>query len=185
MSELSSKQEQFCQLVASGETYAEAYRQAYPTSLKWKEESVWCESSKLMANTMVLQRVKEIISHTIQNNQVTIEEVLQELANWLRFDPLDIIDPDTDCIKRLADMDERARKSLAEIQVTEIFGPVEGLDGKKHREKIGELKKIKFIDKRATADMFMKKFGQYVDQKNVNIENLDEMRDIIKGLMKE
>lgn len=180
---LTDKQLKFAQFVASGETYADAYRKAYNCS-KMTNNSIWINSSKLMADAKVSLRVDKLRQETLKRNQVTIDEVLNELANWIRFDPLTIIDEDTDCVKKLKDMSKESRMSLAEIQVSEIWGSVQGADGKKHREQIGELKKIKFIDKRAVAEMFMKKFGQYVQESSGIESNLDAIREIIKEIKK-
>ena len=181
---LTEKQENFCQYVSQGETYAEAYRNSYPSSKKWKNEAVWVKSSELMTNGKVLVRIEELKKATIKRNEVTIDQVLEQLANWLLFDPLDITDEKTDCVKRLADMDKRARMSLSEIHVQELWGKVLGEDGKMHTEKTGELKKIKFIDKRAVSDQFMKKFGVYANQENDLSSNLDAIKDMIETIRK-
>lgn len=177
---LTDKQEGFAQDVARGETYADAYRNNYATD-GWKIESIWVNSSKLMAYAKVAQRVSELKQKAIERNEVTLDKVIEELSNWLMFDPLDIVDPETDCVKRLADMDKRVRMSLAEIHVSEMWGTEENFDGKKVRTKIGELKKIKFVDKRATAEMFMKKFGAYINEKDNLSDNLDAIKKIIEA----
>ena len=76
MPELTDKQEKFAQAVAAGKTYADAYREAYPVSEKWKDESIWCESSKLMADPKVLQRVKQIQEQRAKANEVTLEDFM-------------------------------------------------------------------------------------------------------------
>ena len=40
---LTPKQEKFAQEVASGKSQADAYREAYPKSKKWKDETLWAE----------------------------------------------------------------------------------------------------------------------------------------------
>lgn len=180
---LTAKQEAFCQYVAGGDTYADAYRKAYDAK-KMGTNTIYVKASQFMDQDKIRVRVDEVRKEVVERNHVTIDEVLNELANWIRFDPLDIVDPDTDAVKRLADMDKRARMSLAEIQVTELFENVPNIDGKKERTKVGELKKIKFVDKRATAEMFMKKFGQYVDEKNDVSSNLDAIKEIIEQIKK-
>ena len=58
---LTSKQEHFCQLVGSGETLTEAYRQAYNVSPKTKPSTVWTNASKLATeNTKVSLRIKAV-----------------------------------------------------------------------------------------------------------------------------
>jgi len=182
--ELTARQENFCQYVAQGKTYADAYRNSYPSSKKWKNEAVWVKSSELMTKGKVKVRIEELKRDTVKRNEVTIDQVLEQLANWLLFDPLDITDEENDTVKRLVDMDKKARMSLAEIHVQEIWGMKLGDDGKMHKTKTGELKKIKFIDKRAVSEQFMKKFGQYVNEDNSVSSNLEAIRELIKEVKK-
>ena len=42
---LTPKQESFAAELAKGKTQAEAYRIAFPESLKWKDESIWQRAS--------------------------------------------------------------------------------------------------------------------------------------------
>lgn len=76
---LTPKQEKFAQGVASGMTQADAYRAAYPASLKWSENSVSCEASKLASNTKILQRVKELQAPVVEAAQMTLEGHLEKL----------------------------------------------------------------------------------------------------------
>lgn len=177
MSELTDKQEKFAQAVAAGKTYADAYREAYPVSEKWKDESIWCESSKLMADPKVLQRVKQIQEQRAKANEVTLEEVIKELSEWLRFDPIEFFDEEN-CMKNIHDLSPVARKQIADIKIQELWG--KGMDGE--RVKIGEVKNIKFLDKQATADKFMRYFGAYLTNLKVSVDDLSHIKDVIKGI---
>lgn len=177
MSELTDKQEKFAQAVAAGKTYADAYREAYPVSEKWKDESIWCESSKLMADPKVLQRVKQIQEQRAKANEVTLEEVIKELSEWLRFDPIEFFDEEN-CMKNIHDLSPVARKQIADIKIQELWG--KGMDGE--RVKIGEVKNIKFLDKQATADKFMRYFGAYLTNLKVSVDDLSHIKDVIEGI---
>ena len=177
MSELTDKQEKFAQAVAAGKTYADAYREAYPVSEKWKDESIWCESSKLMADPKVLQRVKQIQEQRAKANEVTLEEVIKELSEWLRFDPIEFFDEEN-CMKNIHDLSPVARKQISDIKIQELWG--KGMDGE--RVKIGEVKNIKFLDKQATADKFMRYFGAYLTNLKVSVDDLSHIKDVIKGI---
>ena len=177
MSELTDKQEKFAQAVAAGKTYADAYREAYPVSEKWKDESIWCESSKLMADPKVLQRVKQIQEQRAKANEVTLEEVIKELSEWLRFDPIEFFDEEN-CMKNIHDLSPVARKQIADIKIQELWG--KGMDGE--RVKLGEVKNIKFLDKQATADKFMRYFGAYLTNLKVSVDDLSHIKDVIKGI---
>ena len=58
-SNLTAKQEKFIEGVAKGLSASEAYRQAYSTK-KMKQSLFWTESSLLMSNPKVSQRLKAI-----------------------------------------------------------------------------------------------------------------------------
>ena len=57
---LRPKQENFCNYYVECGNQSEAYRRAYPSSLKWKDETVWKRASELLKNGEVLGRVTEL-----------------------------------------------------------------------------------------------------------------------------
>lgn len=173
---LTNKQEQFARLVSEGNTYADAYRQAYEVNPETKVETIWEKSSRLMSDDKVSTRVKELQENTLKRNEVTLDEVLNEMSGWMRFDPLALMD-ENDCVKKLKDIPIEARKCISDIQVIEMFS-----GNGKNRVKVGELKKIKFIDKRAVSDSFLRKFGAFIDRKVFMAEDLSYLNDILKGI---
>lgn len=177
-SQLTPQQEKFCQEVASGKNQSESYRIAYPKSLKWKEEAVWAQASLLMSNSMVSVRIAELQANHAKRNEMTLDKVLKNMADWLDFDPLDLVD-ENDCVKSMKDLAPEVRKSLSKIEVVELLGG-SGED----RRKIGELKKVTFYDKTKVADMFMRKFGAYVDNHKLKFdeEDLSHIADILSSI---
>lgn len=77
---LSPKQEAFAAKVAQGLSQAEAYRQAYPRSVEWKDETVWEKASRLAAQDKVKARVGELMAKAAAANEVTQERIVKELA---------------------------------------------------------------------------------------------------------
>ena len=71
---LTSKQEHFAQLVASGSTYSDAYRQAYDVYPDASPVTAYVNSSKLAKNTKVALR--------IQSLQAVTETALAEKRLW-------------------------------------------------------------------------------------------------------
>ena len=61
---LTAKQEKFVQELIKGKSQREAYKIAYPGSKKWKDSSVDCGASKLMAIAKVSQRYEELKKKT-------------------------------------------------------------------------------------------------------------------------
>lgn len=77
---LTPQQEKFCTGIACGLSQADAYRKAYPKSLKWKDKTVWVKASVLAANDKVQIRVKELAEKAAAKNEITVERVIGELA---------------------------------------------------------------------------------------------------------
>lgn len=75
----SPQQEKFCQTILKGGTQSDAYRAAYPKSMKWKESSVYSNSSTMMADAKVIQRIAELRAPVIAKVQLTREWVLNQL----------------------------------------------------------------------------------------------------------
>lgn len=175
---LTNKQKQFARLVAEGNTYADAYRQAYEVNPETKVESIWQSSSRLMADVKVQSRVKEIQDENKKRNQVTLDEVIQEMANWLRFDVKSIFNEDG-TMKSLHEMSNQESSSIASFEVIELFG-----GSGENRAKIGELKKVKLIDKQAVADKLMKYFGAYHTNVKIDVDDMSHLKELLNGIAK-
>jgi len=176
MRKVTPQQEIFCQQVALGKSQAESYRIAYPKSKKWKDEAVWVKSSELVKTGNVMVRIDELREKHQKHNEVTLEQVLKQMAFWLDFDPLEMMD-ENDCVKSMKELPVNVRKSIHSIEVQELYA-----GSGENRTKIGELKKIKFVDKRATADMFMKKFGAYATKLKFDDDDLEHIKDLVKEI---
>jgi phage terminase small subunit len=77
---LTAKQEEFATGIACGLSQADAYRRAYPKSLKWADATVWKRASELAADGEVSGRVKELLKNAAAANEVTVERIVKELA---------------------------------------------------------------------------------------------------------
>ena len=58
---------------------SEAYREAYPGSLKWKDESVHPKASELSRRDKVAARYKSLQDKTVEEHGITITSLLLEL----------------------------------------------------------------------------------------------------------
>lgn len=58
------RHEKFAQGIAQGLSQRKAYREAFPSSLKWKDETVDSKASVLAKNDKVLARVNELKSES-------------------------------------------------------------------------------------------------------------------------
>ena len=76
---LTQKQEKFAQLYVELGNASEAYRQAYPGSEKWKDNTIWPRSSNLLNSSKVHARVEQIQAEAKERNAVTVDSILAEL----------------------------------------------------------------------------------------------------------
>lgn len=80
---LTPKQEKFAQEVASGKSQADAYREAYPRSKKWKAESVHEKASTLMANVKVRSRVDDLRKKVEERTLVDAAKVKRTQSSFI------------------------------------------------------------------------------------------------------
>jgi len=176
--ELTPQQTIFANSVASGKTQSDAYRIAYPKSQKWKDESVWVESCKLMTNTNVLQRITEIQEVASKKAEVTLIHVLEKLAELLNFNLKTIFNEDG-TMKQIHEMTDQEAACIQDYQVEEIWGG-RGED----RGQIGVLKKVKLVDKLGVIDKQLRRMGAYIENHNhkFDTESLSHIKDILESI---
>ena len=80
MTNLTPKQEKFCQNVASGMTYADSLRESYDTS-KYTNDSIYAKSSEMMANVKLMLRVDEIKAECVKDIKYGVEECFDEFKD--------------------------------------------------------------------------------------------------------
>ncbi len=77
-------QEKFARLVAEGKPQAEAFRECYPRSAKWKDKSVWERASALAASVKVRSRVAELRKAANAKTALKIGEMQTILSDRIR-----------------------------------------------------------------------------------------------------
>jgi phage terminase small subunit len=89
------KHEKFCQNYVLTQNATEAYLVAYSTkSRPIKDTSAAANGWKLLRNTQIQARMKELRIHGHENLMVSFEETLQEIGGLAMFDPKDMFDED-------------------------------------------------------------------------------------------
>lgn len=74
---LTAAQERFVQEWHKTGNKSEAYRNAYPRSKKWKENSLNSAATKLSQTTKVSQRYEELQKATSERNKYDVDQVLK------------------------------------------------------------------------------------------------------------
>lgn len=77
---LTPQQERYCQARTRGLTQREAFREAYPNSVAWKDSSVDCNACKLEARPPIAARMAQLAEEAARDAKVTRAEVIGHLA---------------------------------------------------------------------------------------------------------
>jgi hypothetical protein len=77
---LTPKREQFALGLAEGLNQSDAYRRAFPSSLKWKDSVLWSKASILAADGKVKARVAELQQKAAEANELTLAQHVATLA---------------------------------------------------------------------------------------------------------
>lgn len=150
---LTPKQEKFAQEVASGKSQADAYRAAFNCA-RSKPQTVIENASRLMADSNVSARVRELTDKSAIRAELTAERVLREVSRLAFFDIRKIFNEDG-TLKKIWELDDDTAAGIAGIEAIDIGGE-------------GQLmisKKFKVADKNAALEKLCKHLGLYAPQK--------------------
>ena len=108
---LTAKQEEFAKAIAEGMNQSDAYRSAYSTN-RMTDKTIWENASRLMGDSKVLARVKELREATVTPKIITA----QKRKEWLT----DVINnPEVDINARLKASDQLNRMEGEYVQKVE------------------------------------------------------------------
>lgn len=83
MSKLTTKQELFVQNLVAGQSQRQAYRKAFPSAEKWKDNAVDSAASRLLQNSKVLARYRELLKQFSNMALWSREQAFNEYE-WLK-----------------------------------------------------------------------------------------------------
>ena len=151
---LTKQQEKFACELGSGKSQADAYRAAYPSSLKWKPEAVWVAASRLAAHATVALRVAEIQQLLADETVMDRAAILKEIARLALFDPRNVVN-DKGQVKTLDELDRRTAAGVASYEIDE-YGRV----------------KYKFWDKNSALEKAAKHLGLFEQDNKQKVDPL-------------
>ena len=151
---LTPQREAFAAALATGITQAAAYRQAFPRSLNWKDETVWRKASLMAANGEVRARVEELSKKAASANEVTVERVVRELARLAFFDVRKLVNDDGVPLK-VTELDDDTARAVAGLDVARIGNADMG---------IGEVLKFKLADKKGALELLGRHLKMFTDK---------------------
>ena len=83
MSKLTTKQELFVQQLVAGQSQRQAYRKAFTSAEKWKDNAVDSAASRLLQNSKVLARYRELLKQFSNMALWSREQAFKEYE-WLK-----------------------------------------------------------------------------------------------------
>ena len=178
---LTAKREIFIVNVFQGMSQAQAYREAYPKSKKWKSNAVESNASTLMKNTKVLQRYEELRAMKVEKAVVTADMVIAELALLAFSDPAKLFNSHGHLIP-IQDLPEEVSRTISEVTTT-IKSVGKGDDAEPY-----EVTKIKQHDKKGSLDLLGRHFGIYELDNKLKVEHevrFGSLNDYYKSLKSE
>ncbi|HAR38824.1 MAG TPA: hypothetical protein DCS09_09790 [Porphyromonadaceae bacterium] len=178
--QLTINQEKFAQEYILTGNASEAYRRAYPKSLKWKDNAVQVAGSKLLANPIVSVRVEELRVEVKEKFDISTERLLLEQSRIALFDFRRLFDENGNMIKP-KDMPDEVAAAVSSVKVSNrSLGEGEGFE---------TITELKLWNKNTSLDSLFKNKGLYeVDNKqngaNALAEALLSMAATIDGKSK-
>lgn len=154
MNKLTAKRESFAQAYVRLGNKSEAYRFAYNTS-KMKAETIHSKACLLALEGNVKARIAILQEEVRIANKVTIDELVQCLAGMVRFDIAELYD-EGGRLKNIHEMSLPARQMISQLDTEELFGFVN-----KEKMQIGQVKKVRTIQKLDAIEKLMKHLGAY------------------------
>lgn len=113
---LPPQKEKFAVLLASGKNQSDAYREAYPTSIKWKPKSVHEKASALAADVKVQARIRQLKSSIAERAEVKAADVLREAYNILLADPRELVSYVVHCCRHCYGEGHRYQRTVFEFE---------------------------------------------------------------------
>jgi phage terminase small subunit len=137
---LTPKQEAFATGIASGLSQAEAYRQVFSQSHKWKDKTVHEKASRLAADDKVKARIQELRGKAAEANEVTIERIVAEVVKIAFANQRDLMRWGPNGVKLLDSEELTDEQAAAVSEVAETFSSTGGSLKLKTHDKLGALR---------------------------------------------
>lgn len=151
---LTAKQEAFCQAYVETGSGSEAFKMAYNAE-NCLPNTIANKAISLRYEPRIAARISELRNMVARNNQATLDELLVNLTEMVRFDPGEIFD-ETGAMLPIKKMPKAARQMITSLDSEDLF-----FGRGKDREIYGQLKKVKFLNKLDAIEKLLKHLGAY------------------------
>ena len=159
---LTAQREIYAMQLAAGKQQTEAFRVAYPTSVKWPQQRVRSAASTLAKDRKVIARVDELRAPALARLDVTIERVLQERARLAFFDIRKLLDANGNPLPIEA-LDDDTAAAIAGVEFETETSSSSSASGETATRVTTRTAKLKLADKNASLTALEKHLGMYAD----------------------
>lgn len=181
---LTSNQEAFCHAFIKCGIGSEAYRKAYPTSLKWKRHSVDVQASKMLGIPAIILRIGHLRKRATDAAVLKEADFLKEVAALAMSRISDIFTPNGNVLP-VHKWPDRALAAVASIKFrgmregTSNGGPGDDLDDDPSETVVLFTQEVKFWPKNPALDMIFKHLGTY---ERDNAQKNDGVMDMLVSM---
>lgn len=150
----SPKQEAFCYAYVELGDMSAAYRKAY-SATNMKSTTIGVKASQMLSQDKYRIKVEAIRGALQHRNEITLDEIVQDLARMARFDPGELYDENGD-LRNIKEMPKEARQMIASMDIEALY-EMRGT----MKVQVGHTKKVKMHNRLDILEKLMKYFDGY------------------------
>ena len=169
---MTDAQKRFCDEYLIDLNATRAYKVAYPNCKK--DETASAAGSRMLGNVKVQEYIQEQQREREKRTKVTQDMIVNELAKIAFLDISNLYN-ENGGLKNIQDIDENTRRAISSLETFEEF---EGYG--EDREKVGDTKKVKLIDKTKALELLGKHLGMFKDKLDISQDKPFEVNISIK-----
>lgn len=155
---LTPKQEKACRKYVKTSNKTQSYKFAYNTS-RMKPVTINRLAHRLFKQVNIGTRVQQLRDELAKRNNISEDRVLEEYAKLGFLDPRRFYDKEGSLIP-IHELPADVAATLAGMDVQTIYT--------KDGDMMGDLKKIKFADKKAALDSISRTLGMFIDRHEIS-----------------
>jgi adenylate cyclase class IV len=152
----------------------QAYAAHYNTK-KMSQNTIYQASCRLLADSKIAARIREIEAEIVSKSQSTLDEILAAMSKRVRMDMRTYHKKDGS-LKQPHEMTEDQAMCISEWDTRTTY------IGKGEDVQRVETTEYKLVDLKSLWDMFLKKYGAYITNLNVTNDNLEHLTDLLEDI---
>lgn len=172
---MTNAQKRFCDEYLVDLNATRAYKVAYPNCKK--DETAKSAGSRLLTNVNLQNYISEKIKEREKRTEVTQDRVINELAK-IAFMDIRKLYTENGQLKNIADIDGNTAGAISSLETLEEYDGY-GDD----REKIGDTKKVRLLDKTKALELLGRHLGIFNDKLDINIKEKEEKKNAISDIL--